>query len=239
MHVLKDEGKIDGAPNFRQVNGFPVYGTAQPTEVALKTILEKLQGVKDKSAEADQAVRHNVAWFNMRQEPVIYINGTPFAPRVPGSLHENIELEVVEPRDDLVNLSRHFVNILNERAAADGTLKVHKDVGFTENPMEREDVEESVKVESLLNLNSLLKELAAENCVLVPVVEERAPDESCFDILVESLKNEPASTQCVFSCQMGRGRTSLGMVVSCLIKEIQITSELRKMAEIDLVSKDV
>ena len=29
------------------------------------------------------------------------------------------------------------------------------------------------------------------------------------------------------------------MVVSCLIKEIQITSELRKMAEIDLVSKDV
>ena len=46
--------------------------------------------------------------------------------------------------------------------------------------------------------------------MLVPVVEERAPDESCFDILVESLKNEPASTQCVFSCQMGRGRTSLG-----------------------------
>ena len=30
-----------------------------------------------------------------------------------------------------------------------------------------------------------------------------------------------------------------GMVVSCLIKEIQITSELKKMAEIDLVSKDV
>merc|ERR1711863_82653 len=75
--------------------------------------------------------------------------------------------------------------------------------------------------------------------VLVPVVEERAPDESCFDILVDSLKNEPASTQCVFSCQMGRGRTTLGMVVSCLIKEIQITSELKKMAEIDLVSKDV
>ena len=46
--------------------------------------------------------------------------------------------------------------------------------------------------------------------VLVPVVEERAPDESCFDILVDSLKNEPASTQCVFSCQMGRGRTTLG-----------------------------
>merc|ERR1719510_591332 len=207
MHVLKDEGKIDGAPNFRQVNGFPVYGTAQPTEAALKTILEKLQGVKDKSAEADQAVRHNVAWFNMRQEPVIYINGTPFAPRVPGSLHENVELDSVMPTDDLVVLSKHFVNILNERSAADGTLKVHKD--------------------------------ADHECVMVPVVEERAPHESCFDILVESLKNEPASTQCVFSCQMGRGRTTLGMVVTCLIKEIQVTSELRRMAEIELVAKSV
>merc|ERR1719216_328603 len=29
------------------------------------------------------------------------------------------------------------------------------------------------------------------------------------------------------------------MVISCLIKEIQITSELKKMAEIDLASKDV
>ena len=48
-------------------------------------------------------------------------------------------------------------------------------------------------------------------CVMVPVVEESAPDESCFDVLVESMKNEPASTQCVFSCQMGRGRTTLGI----------------------------
>ena len=31
----------------------------------------------------------------------------------------------------------------------------------------------------------------------------------------------------------------IGMVVACLIKEIQITSELKRMAEIDLVAKDV
>jgi len=239
MHVLKDEGKIEGAPNFRQVSGFPVYGTAQPTEAALKSILEKLQGTKDSSAEADQAATHNVVWYNMRQEPVIYINGIPFAPRAPGSLHENLELECVQPTSDLEVLSKHFVNILKERSEADGSLKVHKDAAFTENPMEREDVEDTVKVGTLLSLDSLLKDLSAANCVLVPVVEERAPDESCFDILVESLKNEPASTQCVFSCQMGRGRTTLGMVISCLIKEIQITSELKKMAEIDLVAKDV
>jgi len=56
--------------------------------------------------------------------------------------------------------------------------------------------------------------------------------------MLDLLKNVPASTPCVFSDQMGRGRTTLGMVIACLIKEIQITSELRKMEKIDLVSKD-
>jgi len=36
---------------------------------------------------------------------------------------------------------------------------------------------------------------------------------------------------------MGRGRTTTGMIGACLIKEIQITTELRKMESIDLVSK--
>ena len=73
----------------------------------------------------------------------------------------------------------------------------------------------------------------------IPVVEERAPGEACFDPIVESLKNEAASTVCVFSCQMGMGRTTLGMATACIIKQIQISSELRKITDIRLVSKDV
>ena len=74
----------------------------------------------------------------------------------------------------------------------------------------------------LANTTSPLHVSLQVNCIRVPVVEEGAPAESCFDIMLESLKDEPASTQCVFSCQMGRGRTTLGMVVACLIKEIQV-----------------
>ena len=40
--------------------------------------------------------------------------------------------------------------------------------------------------------------------------QDTAPREDCIDILVDSLKQEPASTQCVFSCQAGMGRTTLG-----------------------------
>ena len=61
------------------------------------------------------------------------------------------------------------------------------------------------------------------------MTEERSPGEDCFDMMVEGLKNEPASTPCVFSDQMGRGRTTAGMIAACLIKEIQITTELRSV----------
>jgi len=233
IHVLGQENKIDGAENFRQVAGFPVFGTAQPTEEGFLKVLDKMpKGTEEKPI--------NTIWYNMRQEPVIYVNGTPYAPRNPEKMHENLELN--EPVTELDNLQKHFANIIQARMDADAekTLKIHRDSMFTENPMEREDVEESVKAETVRGLHDVyasLRENGFEHLstVRVPVVEERAPDEKCFDILVDSLKQEPAATQCAFSCQMGRGRTTLGMIIACLVKEIQISTELRRMAEIGLV----
>ena len=174
-------------------------------------------------------------------------------------MHEN--LVVPNPVPDLEYLQGHFTDMMKRRlqVSKGSTLKVHKDASFTENPMERQDVEEALKVGKLCGLNEVLSGLGGEFPSLVPlrvpVVEEQAPAEFCFDLLVESLKGEPASTQCVFSCQMGRGRyvgqtesdlwdiqdikahfrTTLGMIVACLIKEIQVSTELRKMADIHLV----
>ncbi len=59
-----------------QVPGFPVFGTAQPTAEAFAKTLEE---VPKKSGEKE----FKTIWYNMRQEPVIYINGVPFAPRHP------------------------------------------------------------------------------------------------------------------------------------------------------------
>merc|ERR1711937_903342 len=108
--------------------------------------------------------------------------------------------------------------------------------------MDREAVGEDTKVESLkgqFEIYNSLKENGFDNLLTfrIPVTEENSAGEDCFDMMAEGLKNEPASTPCIFSDQMGRGRTSLGMIGACLIKEIQITTELRKMESIDLVSK--
>ncbi len=42
MHGLGEEMRLEGAPNFRQLTGFPIFGTGQPTEEGFKKVLEKV-----------------------------------------------------------------------------------------------------------------------------------------------------------------------------------------------------
>ena len=60
-----------------------------------------------------------------------------------------------EPVDALDNLQYHFLKICQARLDESGNshLKVHKDAAYTENPMEREDLEESIKVIQLCPVN--------------------------------------------------------------------------------------
>ena len=72
-------GNPEPALNWRQVPGFPVYGVGQPTEAGFPQIAEKL-------------AKEKVIWFNLRQEPVAYIDGLPVAPRLTEHPHVNIEV---------------------------------------------------------------------------------------------------------------------------------------------------
>merc|ERR1719499_1472017 len=58
IHALGEEGSIPGAPNFRQVKDFPVFGCAQPTEDGMMKVLAMApKGADDKPAKT--------IWFNM------------------------------------------------------------------------------------------------------------------------------------------------------------------------------
>ena len=87
IHVLEDSlEKIEGAPNFRNIPGFPVYGTGQPTEKGFEEIIKKLGKVENEK----------VIWINLRREPIVYINGSPYAVRQPDNLHENIQQKTTD-----------------------------------------------------------------------------------------------------------------------------------------------
>jgi hypothetical protein len=45
----------------------------------------------------------------------------------------------------------------------------------------------------------------------------QAPKDSDFELFVRRLWDVPQSTALVFNCQMGRGRTTTGMIIGCLV----------------------
>ena len=93
IHILEDNfEKIEGAPNFRQLKGFPIFGTGQPTEAAMVEIINKAkEGAGRENVKVLNYFSHflillffvKVFWFTMRQEPIVYVNGAPYAPRHP------------------------------------------------------------------------------------------------------------------------------------------------------------
>ena len=55
----------------------------------------------------------------------------------------------------------------------------------------------------------------------IPLNQDTAPNESCFDQIVGILKSTSASTPIVFNCQAGISRTTTGMVIAAIVKEFQ------------------
>ena len=64
--------RVEGAPNFREIPGFPVYGVANPTVDGILSVIHRIGSSKG---------GRPIFWHNMREEPVIYINGRPFVLR--------------------------------------------------------------------------------------------------------------------------------------------------------------
>lgn len=106
--------QIDGAPNYRQADSLQVHGVAIPTILGIQNVLKYVGAQKD----GQQA---QVLWINLREEPVVYINGRPFVLRDVERPFSNLEytgidrarVEQMEARlkeDILIEASRYMKN---------------------------------------------------------------------------------------------------------------------------------
>ena len=59
--------------------------------------------------------------------------------------------------EEVRNTERHLADVLRTRQAASGdnTIKIRKDEAFVENPMERKDYEDTIKVEDIKDLEAV------------------------------------------------------------------------------------
>ena len=86
--IQKLPDPVPGCPNFRRVPGYKVYCCGQPTLAGIKACLEKVTGsIYPKDGK--------IIWFNVRQEPNVYVNGEPVCARPPNKIGEYAELGAV------------------------------------------------------------------------------------------------------------------------------------------------
>jgi len=229
IKLCHSRGCPDDTPHWRRVPGFPVYGVGQPSEAGFSKISEKV-------------AKEKTIWFNMRQEPVAYVAGQPVTPRKSKNPHDNIEIPGKVP--DMDALEVKLVEELERRKCGAGNIEIFRDKEDADNPMDREEIKEPCKLENLKGFNKCLSDLASGpmegmTVLRIPVFEERALPEECFDLIVKALVDEnPAKTQCIFSSQLGKGRTTFGMTVACIVKAIQMSTKLNKMVETGIGSRE-
>jgi len=107
-----------------------------------------------------------------------------------------------------------------------GMIKYYRDT-YAEHPEDRKNIEYSVPLdneEDLVTLSAMYEQFKLLDYDLsyarMPIVDEKAPSEASFDAMVQELRALAPDTACVFNCQMGKGRTTTGMIVACLMRDI-------------------
>lgn len=88
--------RLEGAPNFREIPGFPVYGVANPTVDGIRSVIQRIGSSRG---------GRPVLWHNMREEPVVYIKGRPFVLR-----------EVERPYKNMLEYSVYNIVFLDFRS---------------------------------------------------------------------------------------------------------------------------
>merc|ERR1712088_93008 len=172
--IQKLADPIPGCPNFRRVPGYKVYCCGQPTIEGFEKALEKVCGtIYPKDGK--------IIWFNLRQEPSVYVNGEPLCARPPNKIGEYAELGNVE-RDKLKEDEVEFVRVCEGKMKDNGDKLKYVDV----NKQEAE-----VEVKSIVPLHDVVEGLKEKFPGLVhmriPICNSASPLEKDFDTLCDTL----------------------------------------------------
>merc|ERR1711936_471927 len=216
--IQKLPDPIPGVPNFRRVPGFKVYCCGQPTLEGFEKVLEKVTGtIYPKDGP--------IIWFNLRQEPTVYVNGSPVCARPPNKIGEYAELGGIT-RDIIKAQETAFAGECEGRKSTNGGKLKVVDVNKKESEIE---------VKELKSLSATIESLKEKYPGLVhwrvPVCNSASPLESDFDIMVKTLVGTAINAPVIVNDQVGLSRATTGCVIACLFKEFQISASFEGLVE--------
>merc|ERR1712198_402586 len=168
---------------------------------------------------------NKIIWLNMRQEPIVYVNGSPICARPPNKIGEYAELGNVT-RDSVKKDEEEFMRVVEGRAKGnDGKLK-YVDVNKAEH---------EVEVKELTTLSLVIEKLKETFPGLVhmriPVCNSAAPTETDFDNLCKTLQGSAVNCPVIVNCQVGLSRSTTGCVAACLFREFQLAASYEGLVE--------
>merc|ERR1711887_450570 len=215
--IQKLPDPVPGCPNFRRVPGYKVYCCGQPTIAGFEAALNEVTGTYPKEGK--------ILWLNLRQEPVVYVNGNPICARPPNKIGEYAELGNVT-RDSIKADEQEFVKVVEGRVKENGGKLKYVDIN-------KKELE--VEAKQLLSLSQLMEELKGEYPGLVhmrvPVCNYAAPLETDFDIICQTLVGSAINTPIIVNDQVGLSRATTGSAIACLFKEFQISASFEGLVE--------
>ncbi|XP_047668125.1 phosphatase domain containing paladin 1b isoform X2 [Tachysurus fulvidraco] len=219
--VLNTTGSY-GAPNFRKAKeNYPLFGMGQASLNGFKQLLQRLE------SEAYE----EVIFFCVREEPVVFLHVDkdfiPYTPRRKENLNENL--------NDLRFLARAEQLELSIRKELCDFAKLGENIFYVYNDTESfKDEPQHVKIMSEEDIHVTEEVYRRPQFILssyryyrLPLPTEGAPLEEDFDAFVNVLRKCPSLSilrdssrplpAMLFSCQVGVGRTNLGLILGALV----------------------
>merc|ERR1711955_21551 len=217
-NIQKLPDALPGCPNFRRVPGFKVYCCGQPTIAGFENALNKVCG-------NNYPKEGPIIWFNLRQEPDVYVNGEPICARPPNKIGEYAELGDITRDIAKANEVEFLKQCEMRKNDNGGKLKV-VDINKKESEFE---------VKELKSLSQVIEGLKEKFPGLihwrVPVCNSASPLETDYDIICKQLVGTAINTPIIVNDQVGLSRATTGCVMSCLFKEFQISASFEGLVE--------
>ncbi|KAJ1512186.1 hypothetical protein HMI56_004394 [Coelomomyces lativittatus] len=195
--------KLHGEASELNIEDFGegVCGVAMPTVQGVANVIKRLNGTPDVP----------LIWTCLREEPVLYINNRPYVLRTFQEPLRNLEITGIA-RERVENMEEQMrQDSLEEMKRYSDRLLLHDEAAT------RDGFEIVPSWETITQLQTPANIFSSEPSVdylRIPVTDEQAPIPLVFDELI-------VRAQCpgifVFNCQMGRGRTTTGMVITGII----------------------
>ncbi|KAK0547224.1 hypothetical protein OC845_004211 [Tilletia horrida] len=194
------------------------WGSGMPTVDGLRRALTRMGAAPGGTSE--------VVWTSLREEPVLYVNGRPHVLRLADQPLTNVEAtgvttEVVESMEKALK-----EDVLKEAQARTGRLLLHDEVEGQRGNFEVIPIWETVGQQDVLTPREVYDLVISEgfrvDYARLAITDEQAPIPDVFSQLEARVELALASESvCVFNCQMGRGRTTTGMIISSLVGTVK------------------